>query len=268
MKSIKASALLLTQNSQSSLKRCLDSLKRFDEVVLVDGGSTDNTLALARGYSNVKIFVHPWPGFIEQRNYSISQATHPWCLMIDSDEKLTDELVGHIEKVLENPRYPMYQIMRTEFYLGMALEKGLGRSNFHKRLFLKDRVQYTGGNHHRHLIDGIHESKQRHLIGKFPKHLRILHDECYCLEDWIMKLPRFSILGAREKFQKGMRVFAFDLFLFSIPYFLKVLWQNRTLGRVGLIVAFQTTIFRSLTKLGVYTRKHFPEYQNHKIHLG
>ncbi len=255
MEKIKASVLLLTQNNESCIKRCLDSLVEFAEVVVVDGGSVDRTLEIASTYSNVAIHKNPWPGFIAQRNFSLDCASYEWCFMIDSDEMITHELLQEVRKTLENnPTKKIYNVMRTEFYLGKALEFGFGRSNWQERLLNKNHVRYTGGNHHQHLIDGVHQSQKKDEIGELNPSFRVLHDETYGLKDWVLKLPRFAILTAEEKIAKGRKVGALDV-LFEFPFsFLKIWKQNRGHGHVGFVIAVQTALFRTLQKLIIYEK--------------
>lgn len=255
---INASVLLLTQNSQDTLKRCLDSLIEFSEVVMVDGGSKDATIEMAKKYPNVVIHSNPWPGFVEQRNFSITKATKKWCFMIDSDEAATPELVAEIKAIVEkdDEKIAMYRVMRTEFYLGEAIEYGYGRSNWQERLFLTARVQYTGGVHHQHLIDGKHQSEQKHLIGDIKASARVLHDERYGLIDWLVKVPRFALLRADEKYRPERKIGKFDVFIAFVGTFFQILYQCRKQPRTAFIIAIQTAIFRCLVKLRLYERQH------------
>lgn len=255
---IEASVLLLAQNSEETIKRCLDSLKGFKEVVLVDGGSSDLTLEYCKEYSNVVVHNNSWPGFIEQRNFSISKASYDWCFMIDSDEAATPELVEEIRKIVErnDQSIPMFRVMRTEFYLGQAIEFGYGRSNWQERLFLKNRIQYTGGVHHQHLIDGKHQSEQQHLIANINSSARVLHDDRYGLVDWMKKLPRFAFLRANEKFRPERNISKFDVFISFVGTFFQIMYQCRKQPKTAFVIATQTALFRCLVKLQLYEREH------------
>ncbi len=255
MEKIKASVLLLTQNNENCIKRCLDSLVEFDEVVMIDGGSKDRTIEMANAYENIKVVEHPWPGFVEQRNFSIECASHEWCFMIDSDEAATPELISEIRKTLSNnPAKKMYRVMRTEFYLGKAIEFGFGRSNWQERLFLKEHVQYSGGVHHQHIIDGVHQSEAQDQIGNLDPRARVLHDEEYGLKDWAMKLPRFAILRAEEKIKAGRKISGLEVFLEFPLTFFKIGKQNRKHREIGFVITLQTAIFRTLVKLIIYEK--------------
>lgn len=255
MEKIKASVLLLSQNNENCIKRCLDSLVEFDQVVMVDGGSKDRTVEIAKTYPNVKVVEHAWPGFVEQRNFSIECADHEWCFMIDSDEAATPELITEIRKTLaSNPNKKMYRVMRTEFYLGKAIEFGFGRSNWQERLFLKKHISYTGGVHHQHMIDGVHQSQKQDEIGDLDPKARVLHDEEYGLKDWISKLPRFAILRAEEKIKAGRKMSAAEVFLEFPLTFFKIWAKNRGHKEVGFVITLQTAIFRTLVKLIIYEK--------------
>ena len=261
MKKIPCSVLIICQNAEISLNRCLDSVLDFDEVVLVDGGSTDKTLEIAKQYANVKIYENPWPGFIKQRNYSLSVATHKWSFMIDSDEMLSPELLEEIRNVVSsgNDSYPMYSVMRTEFLLGKPIEFGFGASCWQERLFITKRVEYTGGVHHEHMIDGVHQNEARHKIGFLKSSARVLHDEGYGLVDWTKKLPRFAMLRAEEKISNdpNRKVSAIEVFFTFIGTFLKIYLKSYKNGKIGVVVSFTTAINRCLAKLIMYEHHEF-----------
>ena len=82
------SVTILTKNSEARLAQCLDALKGFDEVIVLDNGSTDQTLAIARQYPNVCVHEHPFLGFGKMRNLSVSFCKNDWILNLDAD-KLT-----------------------------------------------------------------------------------------------------------------------------------------------------------------------------------
>lgn len=249
------SVLIIAQDAALYLKRCLDSLKDFPEVILVDGGSRDNTAEIAQQYPNVRFYKNPWPGFIEQRNFSREKATYQWCFMIDADEALTPETAREILKIpqLKNPKV-LYNIMRTEFYLGQAIEQGYGKSAYQERLFQTTRVSYGGTSHHSHFIDGKTTAEQKDLVGYFAPKLRILHDESYGLHAWVKKLPRFTLLIAQEKIDRGRRVYFLEV-LFSFFYtFLQIFCKTVRQGKIGGVVALQTALYRTLVKLVIYER--------------
>ena len=267
----KISVLIIGQNAESSLDRCLLSVKAFDEVIYVDGGSTDSSLQIAQKYPNVRIYKNPWPGFIEQRNFSLTKASYDWCFMIDTDEAVCEDTACEIYRVVNNnPNKLLYKIMRTEFYLGKPVEKGLGKGKYHERLLHKNHIKYSGGVHHIHLIDGVPSKKSPHKVGTLHSKFRILHNEKYGLTDWTIKLPRFALLVGSEKLKQKKRVSAFSV-LISFPLvFLKTFFRSFSLGKIGFVIAVQEAIYKSLLKLVIYegSHIHFDKKEKEKDFLG
>lgn len=253
MNQIPISILIIVQNAQSTLKRCLDSTINFKEVIIVDGGSNDQTETIAKSYINVKYLKNPWPGFIEQRNFSLDQATLDWCLMLDSDEACTKELIDYLANLnLNTLTKKMYNIVRTEYFEGHAIEHGFGRSNFQERLFKRKHIRYTGGNHHNHLIDGILCTPKHPELSSLPTQYRILHNPDYTLDQMMMKLPRFSILIANEKLEKGRKTNAFVVVLSFIGTFFQVMVKSIRAGRIGFIMSMMEALHRCMVKLYIY----------------
>lgn len=251
------SALILTQNSAATLKRCLDSLQRLDEVVIVDGGSRDNTKEIAESYPNVVFYENPWPGFIAQREFSRKKAKHAWCLMLDSDECVADDCLDECQRVIEQKDpLPLYNIVRTEFFNGVAIESGHGMSEYQERLFLRDRIEYTGGVHHQHLIDGVLSTKTPSLVGYFPRKFRIDHNPHYGVYEWMLKVPRFALIIAKEK-QALKKVSLWELLICFPGNFLKIYLKSFREGKVAVIIAIQTAIIRTLIKMRVYELQNF-----------
>lgn len=267
----KVSVLLIGQNAAHTLNRCFASLKDFDEVVYVDGGSTDNSVELARSYDNVVVYENKWPGFIAQRNFSLEKASYDWCFMIDADEEVMPDTVKEIYRVVNNnPEKLMYKIVRTEFYLGLALESGYGKSDYQERLFHKDHVKYFGGVHHGHLIDGVPSDQAPEKVGAFDPKFRIDHDKSYGLNEWIQKLPRFATIVAEEKIKSGKKAGKVEVFFAFFYTFFQILFKSISLGKVGFVIAAQTALYKCLVKLIIYERHHigFDHQQKEGKYLG
>ncbi len=105
------SACMIVKNEEELLPGCLDSIRDWvDEIIIVDTGSTDKTVEIAKSYG-AKIFHQPWEGnFSKHRNYSIEQATGEWIFIIDADERIYPEDVGLIKKVLNQNEYNIISI--------------------------------------------------------------------------------------------------------------------------------------------------------------
>ena len=84
--SIPVSAFIITLNEQENIGACLDRLVEFDEVIIVDSGSSDATVAIAENYPNARVSFNAWPGFSEQKSHALSLCSNEWVLNIDADE--------------------------------------------------------------------------------------------------------------------------------------------------------------------------------------
>lgn len=149
--SIVLSAVILTKNEVSNLKRCVDSLQWCQEVVVIDSGSTDGTTQLAESLG-AKVFIHIPPPpfkFSEQRNWALQNCDlqGEWVLFVDADESIPPELATDIERVCSNSQNPSNAFVLTPRYLfwGKWLKLTQGYPNWHHRLLKKGEVTYAGG---------------------------------------------------------------------------------------------------------------------------
>lgn len=144
-------ATVITYNEEKNIQACLESLTWVKEIVVVDSGSSDRTLEICRGYTD-KVFINPWVGFIEQKNFAISLATHDWILNIDADERVSEELRQAIERELAAPRHDGYWIARRNYFLGRWMRHGGWYPDRVLRLFDRRKGQFGGLNPHAYFV--------------------------------------------------------------------------------------------------------------------
>ncbi|MBU6447121.1 MAG: glycosyltransferase family 2 protein, partial [Verrucomicrobia bacterium] len=97
------SVCILTKNASATLRETLESVRIFDEVIVLDNGSTDDTLQIAEGFPNVKVHTFPFIGFGPLRNEAAQFAKNDWILVLDSDEVLSPELMAELKGLQLNP---------------------------------------------------------------------------------------------------------------------------------------------------------------------
>jgi len=125
------SACVITLNEEKNLATCLDSVKFADEIIIVDSGSTDNTVEIAKRYTD-KIYTHPFRDFSRQKNYAIEKASGDWILSIDADEQVTGALKEQIKRAVKTKMDGFY-IKRFNYHYGqMCL------ADYHLRLFKRE----------------------------------------------------------------------------------------------------------------------------------
>lgn len=147
----KISVTILTKNSQKYLEKCLKALVKFDEIIILDNGSSDKTLEIADTFKNVKIHKNEFIGFGPLKNLATSYAKNDWILSIDSDEIFSEILVSEILNLyLENTK--IYSILRDNYY-NQKLIKCCGWANdFVNRLFNKQVTKFNGKQVHESII--------------------------------------------------------------------------------------------------------------------
>ena len=125
MTALPVSATVLTKNSERHLVRVLDALRGFDEVVVLDNGSKDETLAIAVEYANVSVYHHPFEGFGKLKNLAAAKARNDWIMNIDSDEILSDELMNSLQEIDFSKTNRIYTVSRLNHYRGRPI-RGCG----------------------------------------------------------------------------------------------------------------------------------------------
>jgi glycosyltransferase involved in cell wall biosynthesis len=165
-------------------------VKWADELVIVDGGSEDKTLEIARGYSQ-KIYVKPWEGYAASKNFGLLQCTSDWILWLDADERVTFELREKIQLVLTQgePRFVGYEVSRRAFFLGRWIKHCGWYPGYVLRLFRRGSGQWSVKKVHEHLaLEGP--------TGRLDSDL--LHFTDPNLWHYFEKFNRYTTLAAEE----------------------------------------------------------------------
>ena len=119
------SVLVPTRNEAENLPACLASVRWADEVVVVDSGSTDGTVSLARATAD-RVLDHEYVNSAAQKNWSLPQLAHAWVLIVDADERVTPALRDEIERILASPQTAAgYWIYRDNHFMGKRI-RGAG----------------------------------------------------------------------------------------------------------------------------------------------
>lgn len=217
MTTINASAYIICCNEERHIGRVLESVKELAEVILVDSGSTDQTLEVAKSFSNVTIYHQPWLGFAKQKAYALEKCTNSWVLNLDADEELSDELKQDIKTAIATNICDALSCPLSEVFLGRAAHKyskHADKIRFFKRacgkynldVLVHESILITGKIHH---VNGV-----------------IYHYGLASIEVMIKKNNEYSTLAAHTKFAHGKRanilkmIFSF-IFAFFRAYFLK-----------------------------------------------
>jgi glycosyltransferase involved in cell wall biosynthesis len=214
---VKLSVVLITQNEERNLGRTLESVKPLvadgrGEVIVVDSGSTDRTVEIAKSYG-AKVFVEEWKGFAAQKNSALDKATGEWILSLDADEEVSTELgeeighflLGHARHSIEDgaPNSTIavlanyingFWIPRRNHFLGRWIKHGGYWPDPKLRLFRRGSARFEDRLVHEDVkLDGV----ARNLTGA------LLHHSYPTVSDYIEHMNRYSSLGAEMVVAKG-----------------------------------------------------------------
>src|SRR3972149_3786685 len=138
MKGIKLSVVIITLNEEKDLPRCLESVSGLaDEIVVVDSGSTDKTVEIARSY-NAKVYVRKFDNYANQKNFASNMTQGEWLLALDADEEIEPELVREIKLLFskEKKEYIAYSIPRKNIILGKLIRYSRWQPELDRHIWL------------------------------------------------------------------------------------------------------------------------------------
>ena len=228
------SAFIVCVNEESQIRRCLESVKWCNEIVVVDSGSTDRTLEICKEYTN-RILFRPWTGYVDQKKFALEQCESDWVLNIDADEEVSPELKAEILGLLQQDfdatiEYDGFQLIRVVHYLDRWWRHGGWYPEYRLRLCRRKSTVWGGVDpHEKASVSG----KTRKLTGE-------LHHYTYTdIQDQITRLNKFSTSSAKSIYAAGHRTNILEIVGRAIFRFLKfyVFKQGFRDGSAGLIVA-------------------------------
>jgi len=230
--------VVITKNEEANIQDCLNSVRWADELVVVDAESRDKTVELARA-CGAKVSVRPWPGFGLQKNFGMRQALSDWILILDADERVTEELRGEVKTCLAGWRLgdPVaYRIPRRNFFYGAWVRGGGVYPDYQVRLFRRGIARYNDVAVHENLIvDGE--------IGTLAGHLD--HYTERRIQDHFKKFGLYTTLAAQEKVKTIRTVGWTDLVFRPLVVWVKtyILKQGFHDGVNGLIVCVFASMY-------------------------
>lgn len=190
------SAVIITLNEEENIARCLDSLRDVaDEIIVVDSFSSDDTEKISRA-KNARFVQHPFEGYIEQKNFALTQATHDYVLSLDADEYLSDELRQSILEARKNPGKDGYYVNRLNNFCGKWIYHSGWYPDRKLRLWNRRKGKWGGMNPHDKVI-----MREGSSIGFLKGDL--LHYTVSSVEQFRKQQEMFAAIAAREILKQG-----------------------------------------------------------------
>jgi len=223
------SIIIITKNEAEHISRCLESVSWADEIIVLDSGSTDNTVSLCRQYTPL-VYETDWPGFGVQKQRALDKATGDWVLSIDADEQVSASLKMEIQQAMQRSDVQGYEIPRLSSYCGRQIRHGGWWPDYVLRLFQRQAGRFSPDLvHERVIVDGNIKRLQQPL----------LHEAFVSPEEVLDKINSYSSLGAQKMFEQGKSTHLSTAILkgvwaFFRTYFVKASFLD---GAQGLMLA-------------------------------
>lgn len=230
---MKISLVMITKNEEKNIAKSLESVKDLvNELIIVDSGSTDNTIKIAQSYG-AKVFKRQFDSFSNQKNYALSLAMNEWVLHLDADEALSNELREEIKNAIENnTEYAGFILIRTNFFLGKRMKhSGLNKEE-RLRLAKKSLSKYVGG--------CVHERLE--VKGKICKLKNVFCHYTYPnLNGYFNKLELYTTFGAIKMLNENRKSTTIDIIFRPLFEFIK-----RYVLKLGFLDGFEGFIWAVL----------------------
>jgi glycosyltransferase involved in cell wall biosynthesis len=197
---MKISACIITLNEEENLPRALASLRDIaDEIVVVDSGSTDATRKIAES-AGARFIHHDWEGYVGQKNFALTQASHDWILSIDADEELDPALRAQIQQIKNSDQASLpagYAFSRIVFYNGKWIRHGDWFPDILVRLFDRRKAWFAGGHVHERLeTQGVTATINSGFLRHYTYKNKIDREN---------RIQRYAELWARSAHEQGRK---------------------------------------------------------------
>ena len=233
------SVIVIALNQEDHIVPCLETVRWADDIVLVDSGSQDRTLELARDFTN-RIFTINWPGFGAAKNYALDQARGDWVFSLDTDERVSDALREEILAALRTDgKFAGYKVPRKNYFGGRWIKRLGWYPDYTLRLFRRDNGRFRErAVHEEVLVNGP--------VGFL--HHPLDHYSYASVSDYLARQDRYARLAAQEMVREGRRPRVGELFWRPLSHFFKlyVLRLGFLEGRLGYTLALLSSLYNFL----------------------
>ena len=225
------SVAVVTLNEEERLRACLESVVWADELVVVDAGSSDKTIAIAREFTD-RVLFRAWDGYGTQKNFALAQCQGDWILSLDADERVSDALREEIRaRFAAGPAETGFFLPRRNLFEGRWVRHGGLYPDWQLRLFRRGRGAFVER--------AVHESVR--VDGPTARlHRPLIHESYRSVADAVLRLNRYSDLAAADLAAAGRGGSLIDLLArpvwrFASMYFLRAGFLD---GWRGLVLAW------------------------------
>jgi glycosyltransferase involved in cell wall biosynthesis len=231
-------AVIPTLNEANQIADCVQAVTWADEVIVADGGSSDETPRAAAA-AGAKVLQGSWSTIAAQRNAAIAAARNEWVLAVDADERVSPDLAQEIGTTVQAPSHHAYAVRRANRYAGRTIRFGGWGDDWVVRLFQRDR-RYVERRVHEHLERGLDVGRLR---------APLLHTPYRDLSHYLEKLDRYATWGAEELAERGRRAHVADIVLRPPARFLSMY-----VLRLGVLDGWRGAVLSGLAAFSVFLK--------------
>ncbi|MDT8903821.1 glycosyltransferase family 2 protein [Anaeroselena agilis] len=224
----KLAILILTYNEEVNIVPCIESAAFADEVVVVDSGSGDRTVELARQLG-AKVVTRKFDGFGPQRNFALTQTDADWVMFLDADERITSALAAEMRSAADSGELAAYEILRHNYAFGQRIMHGGFRPDYSLRFYPRSAISWDGVVHEQATVT-VPKRKMRGVM---------LHHTYTDWDRYFVKFNSYTTLMARKMHEQGRRGTMIHIMFRPWWAFLKFYifqsgWRD---GRLGFILS-------------------------------
>lgn len=241
---MKLSVVIIAKNEAENISAALDSVRWVDDLVVVDSGSTDDTVPIAKRYTD-RVVTHAWEGYGAQKNFATTLAAHDWVLSLDADERVSAALASELRALFEaGPARPGYRIPRVTHYLGRWIRSTDWYPDPQLRLYDRRVARWNSRRVHESVnVDG--------QVGRLRAEIE--HRAYRDVSHHLATIDRYTTLAAHQMLADGRRMGWFDAVVHPPLAFLRNYVARRGVldGRPGFIVSVLNSyyVFLKFAKL-------------------
>lgn len=246
-KTIPASVVIITKNEERNIGDALESVKDFEDIVVVDSFSTDRTADICRQYTD-RLYLHEWQGYAKQKQTAVDYAAREWVFLLDADERITPELRSEIAGAIKNTSHNGFYVPRKSYFLGKWISHSGWWPDHIVRLFRKEASRMK--------LREVHEIVIVDGTLDYLKH-PIEHHTYRTLSGYINKMENYTTLSAAEIYEKkAHRVLVHMLFSPVAAFFrMYLLRQGFMDGVRGFILAVLYSFYTFLKYAKVWEKR-------------
>lgn len=247
----KLTVLIPCKDERQHIRACIESVRPLaDEILVADSGSKDGTLEIARELG-CRVIERDYINSADFKNWAIPQASHPWVLVVDADERVTPRLAAEVRKLLAGqPQHDAYELKRDLFFLGHRINHcGVGH-NWLVRLFRRDLCRYERRRVHADIdVPGGNVGRLRG---------RLLHYTALDIDHFLARQQRYSTWAALDAYDAGKQASWAKILVHAPLRFLQLYLFRRGFqdGRAGLVVCGIMAYYTFLKDAKLWALRH------------